>query len=257
MKITLTLFTSFFLSLTIAFGQNKTKGKVYVSSTLEYLHLINDSTLWTSIGDENDTTAYYIKADILRIKNQYWRTGANHQTDNIIEWHDYKILKQSDDSLFLLNNFKGYAKPYNWEDTLNFISIHRLKETIAKFKHLTLDYFSPFDGTLKLNIDSSGKITYERTAEITSGKETLTSLKGELTKKEFARVLDTLAYSLPSRFAKRRRCGLDGPIIDFEITFNDKTVLSKGCSLKWTHAFLFNYLYDITKNKGFVKRQRK
>ena len=256
MKVSISFFISTMLFATISFGQTKAKGKVYVSKTLEYLHLLNDSTLWTSIGDEQDTTKYYIKADTLFIQNEYWQTGANHKTDHIIKWQDYKVIKHGDDTLFLLNTFKGYSKPYNWEDTLKFVSLSKLKEAVTKFKYLKLDYSNPFDGTLKLTIDSLGKVTYERTPEIMSGGNVMTRIKGELTKKEFASFLDTLAYSLPSRFARQRSCGIDGAMSNFEIAFNDKTVVSKGCSLKWTHAFLFNYLYDINKNKGFVKRQR-
>ncbi|RYZ25553.1 MAG: hypothetical protein EOO10_17970 [Chitinophagaceae bacterium] len=256
MKVLVSLFISTMLFVTVSFGQTNGKGKVYVSKTLEYLHLLSDSTLWASIGEEHDTTKYHITGDTLFIQNEYWQTGANHKTDHIIKWQDYKIIKNDSDTLFLLNTFKGYSKPFNWEDTLKFVSLVKLKETVAKFKYLKLDYSNPFDGTLKLTIDSSGKVNYERTPEIISGGNVLTRIKGELTKREFANFLDTLAYSLPSRLARQRSCGIDGAMTNFEIAFNDKIIISKGCSLKWTHAFLFNYLYDIGRNKGFVKRQR-
>lgn len=256
MKVSVCLFILTMLVVKISFGQTHAKGKVYVSKALEYLHLLSDSTLWTSIGEENDTTKYLIKGDTLFIQNEYWQTGANHKSVHIIKWQEYKVIKNGNDTLFLLNTFKGYSKPYNWEDTLKFVTLTKLKETITNFKYLKLDYNNPFDGTLKLTIDSLGKVTYERTPEIMSGGKVLTRIKGELTKRELANFLDTLAYSLPSRFARQRSCGIDGAMTNFEIAFNDKTIISKGCSLKWTHSFLFNYLYDISRNKGFVKRQR-
>jgi len=131
-----------------------------------------------------------------------------------------------------------------------------LKETIVKFKYLKLDCANPFDGTLKLTIDSLGKVIYERTPDVISGEKVTTRIKGELTPKEFRNFLDTLAYSLPSKLFRQRDCAIDAPISNFEIVYNDKKFVSKGCSLTWIHAFLLNYLNDISENKGFVKRQK-
>ncbi len=256
MKISITLFISIILLWTISLGQTKAKKIIYITKSLEYLQLINDSTVLTSIGDEHEITAYYIKADTLFIKNEYLKMGPNHKSDHIINWYDYKILKQSDDSLFLINKFRGYKKPYYWQDTLKFVAIEKLKETVTSFKYLKLDYHNPFDGTLKLTIDSLGKVIYERTPEAISGEKVLIKIKGELSPKEFRNFLDTLAYSLPSKLYRQRGCAIDEAIANFEIVYNDKKVVSKGCALKWTHAFLFNYLYDISENKGFVKRQK-
>ena len=243
------------LFCTVSFGQIKAKKQAYVSKTLEYLQLLSDSTLLTSIGEEHDTTKYYTKDNTLFIQDEYWQTDGSHESKHIIKWQDYKIVREGNDTLFLLNTFKDYSKPFDWEDTLKFVALSKLKETVTKFKYLKLNYSNPFDGTLKLTIDNLGKVTYERTPELLSNHKVLTYIKGELTKREFARFLDTLAYSLPSKFARQRSCPIDGAIVNFEIAFNDKTIVSEGCNLKWTHAFLFGYLYDISKNKGFVRRQ--
>jgi hypothetical protein len=120
------LFVSVLFSRINSYGQSIKKDKVYVSDQLEYLHFLNDSTILTSIGDEQEKTKYFINHDTLFIRNEYWQTGPEDTTYHIIKWQAYKISKNSSDSLFLLNPYKFGYKPDNWEDTLKFVSLYKV-----------------------------------------------------------------------------------------------------------------------------------
>ena len=80
--------------------------------------------------------------------------------------------------------------------------------------------------------------------------------KGVLTRAEFNKFLKQLTYFLPGKLRPfRGGCqAMDAGSVTIHIQYNNKSILSKGCSLKWPHAFLVNYLYDLDENKGFVKQ---
>lgn len=256
MKFIITLFLASLAFTGSVKAQSFILKKVFVSDGLEYLQFLTDSTLQTSINNDGDTTSYYKLGDTLYVKNDYWRTGANNQTDYIVEWHKYTILKQNYDTLVITNPFKGYYKPSNWEDTLRFINIQKLKEAITSFKFLRLICFNPFNGERFILIDSIGKIYYQK-SEIKPAymTETFTTYKGNFSEKGFKDFLDTLSYFLPYKLRKfRGDCdAMDAGILTIEIHYNNKVILSRGCTLDWIHALLYNYLYDLISNKEFIK----
>jgi len=256
MKIIAPLIVFVMLTGMVASAQTKVTGQVLLSENFEYLHFLSDSMVWTSIGEEQDSTSYYISNDTLFIQHQYWQSGPNQGLQHFILWQDYKITRHNNDSLYLVSSPKANKLASNWQDTFKFVSDTKRREAISKFRYLKLHYNNPFDGGLILSIDSAGKIIYERWPRVYIGERVLTRTKGEFTREEFANFLDALAAAVPSGLAPQRNCGIDGASKDFEIAYNDKTIISAGCSLKWPHAFLFNYLYSLNKNKGFVKRKK-
>lgn len=253
-----------FISISLYWScHGQVQGKIFVSKTLEYLHLINDTTLCTSFGDESDTTTYYIKSDTLFIKNEYWRSSGNSKSDHIIKWQNYKIIKQSNDSLYLLNKFNGYKKPSNWEDTLLLVNIEKLKESVAEFKFLKLEFSSPWSGAKQITVDSLGKVNFvdrpillnpDNPAADKNAKNQ--DIIGKLTQKEFTNFKNLLSKFLPSRLQMRRGCPLDGATSNFEILIGEKRIISTGCELSWTQTFLVNYLNELDQNTGLIVKPK-
>ena len=234
-------------------------GKKLVSGTLEYLEILNDTTLYSSINSYTDTAKLFLRNDTLFIKQRYLQTDQTG-TKWMDRLYDYNVITLSDDTLRLKNNFRFNYKPPNWEDTLLFVNIEKLKEPVTDFKFLRLDFSSPWSGTRHITIDSLGNVTfidkpilYSRDNPGADKNAKPKNIKGQLTQKEFTNFKNLLSKSLPSRLPFKRGCPMDGATSNFEIIIGSKKVKSTGCDLCWTHAFLLNYLYNIDQNKGLKK----
>lgn len=229
-------------------------GKPLVGKQLEYLEILNDTVLYSSINLYTDTARFLIVGDTLYIKQRYRQTDRTG-TKWVDDMYGYKILKLTADTLQLKNSNKAY----NPQDTLVFISIDRIKEPTADFKFLRLECASPWNGTRQITIDSLGRVTFidnpimysiDNPGADRNAKPA--NINGKLTKNEFEHFKSLLSKSLPSRLPSRRDCFMDGALSNFEITIGTKKITSSGCNLSVTHAVLLNYLYDIHRNEGLL-----
>jgi hypothetical protein len=242
-----------------SFNVSRLVGKTFVSRRLAYLEILNDTTLYSSINSYNDPAKLFLRNDTLFIKER-WVQRDQTATKWMERLYDYKVLTLCDDTLRLKNNFQFTNKPANWEDTLFFVNIEKLKEPVTAFKYLKLDYSSPWSGTKKITVDSLGNVTFldipipysmDHPAADKNAKPK--NIKGKFTQNEFTNFKNLLSKSLPSRLPFKRGCPLDGATSNFEILLGKNKIISRGCNLSWTHAFLLNYLYNIDQNKGLKK----
>ena len=237
-------------------------GKTFVSSGLEYLEIINDSTLYSSINSYTDTARMFLRSDTLFTKQRYWQTDQTG-TNYMEKIYDYKIIALTADTIQLKNIYRFKEKPDNWEDPLVFISIEKIKEPVGDFKFLKLDCLGPRSGARHVIIDGIGKVSFIDKPILYSinnpgaDKDAKPRhITGQLTRKEFINFKNLLSRSLPSRLPFKRDCGMDGATSNFEIIIGRKRIKSIGCDLSWIHAFLLNYIYDIDQNKGLVKNTK-
>jgi hypothetical protein len=235
-------------------------GKKFVSRTLEYLEIFNNTTLHSSLNFYTDTAKFFVSNDTLFIKQKYLQTDQTG-TKYVEKLYDYKVIALTDDTLQLKNNFRLDYKPVNWEDTLVFINIEKLKEPVTDLKLLKLDYSSPFTGRRHITIDSTGKVTfkdepipYSINHPDADKNARPKNIRGQLTQKEFINFKNLLSMSLPSKLPPNRGCPMDGAISSFEILIGTNKITSIGCDFSWTHAFLFDYVYDIDQNKALVRK---
>lgn len=241
----------------------KLSEKTFVSSGQEYLKIFISSTLHSSINSYTDTASFFIRNDTLYITQRYLQTDQTG-TKWMERLYDYKIIKIASDTLTLENNYRFDYKPEDWEDTLVFVNLERIKEPVADFKYLKLEYSSPWSGERLITIDSLGRMSFvdnpmQYSINIPRGDKNAKprTLKGQLTQKEFTRFKALLSKSLPSRLPLERGCPMDGSYSDFEIQIGAKKIKSTGCDLSWTQAFLLNYLYEVDQNKGFVRAKER
>lgn len=239
---------------------NNLAGKTFVSRTLEYLEILNDSTLYSSINSYIDTARLFLRNDTLYIKQRYLQTDQTG-TKYMDELYDYKIVSLSADTLQLKNNYRLNYKPATWEDTLFFVNIEKLKEPVTAFKFISLELSSPWSGTRHITIDSLGKVVFIHRPILYSINNPEAdknvkpkNIEGRLTANEFNNFKNLLSKSLPSRLPPKRGCPLDGAISTFKIIIGNKTMKSTGCNLSLTHSFLSNYLYTIDQNNGLTKK---
>jgi hypothetical protein len=237
-----------------------TVGKKFVSRTLEYMEIVNNTTLYSSINFYTDTARFFLSHDTLFIKQKYLQTDQKG-TKYAEKLYDYKVIALAADSIQLKNNFRLDYKPTNWEDTLVFINIEKLKEPVAALKLLKLDYSSPLTGRRHITIDSLGKVSFIdepipysiRHPEADKNAKPK-NIRGELTQKEFIKFKNLLSMSLPSKLPPNRGCPMDAAISSFEILIGTKKITSIGCDFSWIHTILFDYVYDIDQNKALVNK---
>jgi hypothetical protein len=257
----LSLFVSTQINGQQSFNLNKLAGTTFVSKTLEYLKVLNDTTLYSSINSYTDTATFFLKDDTLFIKQRYLQTDQTG-TKWMNRLYDYKVLALSSDTVRLKNNYRFDYKPDNWEDTLTFVNLEKLEEPTTNFKFLKLEYLSPWSGTRQIIIDSLGKVKFtdrplpydvHNPRSVNNAKPK--SIKGRFSQKEFINFKNLLSRSLPSKLPAERDCPIDGATSNFEIVIGKQNIKSNGCDLSWTHTFLLNYLYNIDQNKGFIKEK--
>ena len=251
---------SIFTILTVSYGQDlrNSTGKTFIGKRLEYLKFLNDTALYSSINAYTDTAQFYVQNDILFIKQRYLQTDQTG-TKRIDRLYSYDIVMVKGDTLQLKNNYNSY----NRQDTFLFVNIERLSENTTNFKFLRLDYSSPWSGTRQITVDSLGRVTfidnpimYSINSPGADKNAKPKNIKGQLTNDEFNNFKSLLSKTLPSRLPLKRGCPMDGATSNFEIIIGKSKIISSGCNLSWTHAFLLNYLYDIDGNKGLIKSKK-
>ena len=75
-------------------------GKTFVSSGLEYLEILNDSTLYSSINSYTDTARMFLQSDTLFTKQRYLQTDQTG-TKYMEKIYDYKIISLTADTIQL------------------------------------------------------------------------------------------------------------------------------------------------------------
>jgi hypothetical protein len=147
------------------------------------------------------------------------------------------------------------SKPTAREDTLIFVCLETLKEPIHNFTYFNVTEVSPWHGTIDISIDSIGRLVYFRkirnpsdTAEKTDNRVTTRVL----TKQEFDKFKDRLSYSLLLKLRRfRGGCdAMDASRTSLEIIYNNKRVISKGCTLQWPQSMLYEDVYDLANKKA-------
>lgn len=237
-------------------------GKTFVSRTLHYLEILNDTTLYSSINSYTDTAKLFLRNDTLFIKQRYLQTDQTG-TKWMNQLYNYKVIALSEDTIQLKNNFKYSYKPPNWEDTLVFVNIEKLKEPVTEFKFLSLNFSSPWSGKRQITIDSLGKVKFIDNPILFSNENPdgdknakPKNITGQLTEKEFNNFKNLLSKSLPSKLPYSRSCPMDGASSNFEITIGRQNIKSTGCDLSWIHGFLLNYLYNLDQNNGLINKSK-
>ncbi|MCD2424926.1 hypothetical protein LQ567_19235 [Niabella pedocola] len=236
------------------------KSKIFISDHLEYLEILNDTLLCSSLNSYADTAFYFFNNDTLCIGQTYRETDQTG-TKEIERLYDYKMLKCTADTIILENIFRYFNKPDNWEDTLVLVNIEKQKEPVDNFRALKLDFFNPWSGEKKIIIDNKGRVTFIDTTTITldrflsPDRETKKQLfTGSFTPEEFIIFKNLLSRSLPSKLPPERNCPMDGAVSNFEIRLGARTITSTGCTLSRVHYILLDYLLGLDQNKGIVKK---
>jgi hypothetical protein len=235
------------------FGQIHAPKKAFASPQLDYLEFRNDTSLVTTLLGDWDTTSYLIRGDSLLIKKEYWESDSSGH-HHWIEWRGFKLLSRKADTICMLNPFRGYSKPSGWQDTTMFVCLDNLKEPIRSFGYLRITEQSPWTGTSTLLIDNTGRLTYYREKREVLNPEKNTT--GQVTtrmlsKLEIGELKDVLSYSLLSKLRRfRGGCdAMDAGRTTIEIVYNDRKIVSKGCTTKWPHALLLAHLYGLAERK--------
>ncbi|MEP7237439.1 MAG: hypothetical protein ABI685_06235 [Ferruginibacter sp.] len=129
--------------------------------------------------------------------------------------------------------------------------------SLSGFKYLRLEYNNHFGATYSLTIDSTGKIIYRPSPEITMSKRIVTRITGNFTRKEFDEFVKKLTSSLILSLEERKEeCGIDGATKDFKLSIGNKDIHSKGCSLNSELKLFFEYLDKLHNNKGFINKRK-
>jgi hypothetical protein len=262
---------SYFLSFISVFifvyasGQNSGSLKnvtprIFLDKNLEYLEIINDTTLLSSINRYNDTANFKLINDTLFIHQSFIQVGGGQDTKNVVKIHKYRVIYQSLDTLQVINN-GGYShKSGTSGDTITFINIEKLKERVEGFKYLKLTFVSPWVGVRKIYIDNSRRVIFSSklspfrsNVPINTIETKSKVVKGWLNINEFNAFKDLLSKAMISQLNLVRDCvSMDGASTDFEILIDKKLYKSSGCDLKWNQEFLVKFLCGIDKNKGFL-----
>jgi hypothetical protein len=221
--------------------------KTFISSKLDYLEFINDSTLFASFNPYNDTALFTIKGDTLTIQQGYWwidNTRSGHTT----KYNTFKINFSNRDTISIQSISNEYSSKEKKE--IIFINLENLRESISNFKYFKVFCSSPWVGEKNIIIDSLGGVFIFTKPFDKKG----ITLRGQFSNEEFSHFKNLLSNSLVSKLPQKRGCAKDAGTSDFEILIDDKLYKSKGCSLSWPHQFLLNYVYTLDKNRGLVKK---
>jgi len=234
------------------FNFGRLAGKTFVSTTLDYLKILSNTKLYSSINSYTDTANYYLQNDTVFIKQKYLQTDQTG-TKWMNRVYAYKISTFSDDTIELIHK-DPFVLPPREERTFLFINIEKLKESVKEFKFLNLN-----SSRKKITIDSLGNVTFYEDRKIYNYDTVINIppllIKGRLTQNAFVSFKNLLSKSLPSKLPSKRPCGIDSRFIDFEILIGNRNIKSVGCELSWTHDALANYLYNIDKNKYLIRRR--
>ena len=234
-------------------------GKTFISKTLEYLSIISDSTLCSSINNYSDTAAFSLAKDSLIIKQQYGFIDKNG-FGNTVKYYGYKIIALNIDTVWLQGNQTVNMAATGYDGRLLFINIDKLKEPIAGFTYLKMDCSNAWTGNKHLTIDAEGKVVLTIKTFIKNHLSKIDSsiapikINGQLTADEFNNFKVLLSRSLLSKLPIKRGCPINGRVANFEIVVGPKKYISTGCNLSYVHELLFDYLYGLDSNKGLITK---
>jgi len=234
-------------------------GKTFISKTLEYLSIISDSTLCSSINNYSDTAAFSLAKDSLIIKQQYGFIDKNG-FGNTVKYYGYKIIALNIDTVWLQGNQTVNMAATGYDERLLFINIDKLKEPIAGFTYLKMDCSNAWTGNKHLTIDAEGKVVLTIKTFIKNHLSKIDSsiapikINGQLTADEFNNFKVLLSRSLLSKLPIKRGCPINGRVANFEIVVGPKKYISTGCNLSYVHELLFDYLYGLDSNKGLITK---
>ena len=234
-------------------------GKTFISKTLEYLSIISDSTLCSSINNYSDTAAFSLANDSLIIKQQYGFIDKNGFGHNV-KYYGYKIIALNIDTVWLQGNQTVNMAATSFDGRLLFINIDKLKEPIAGFTYLKIDCSNAWTGNKHITIDAEGKVVLSIKTFIKNHLSKIDSsiapikINGQLTVDEFNNFKVLLSRSLLSKLPVKRGCPINGRIANFEIVVGPKKYTSTGCNLSYVHELLFDYLYSLDINKGLIQK---
>ncbi len=241
------------------YNTNNITGKTFISKTLEYLAIINDSSLCSSINAYSDTATFSLMKDSLSIKQQYGfidKDGFGHT----VKYYGYKIIAFNSDTVWLQGNQAVNMAATRYDGRLLFINIDKLKEPIAGFTYLKMVCSNAWTGNKDISIDADGKVvlTIKRFVKnhLSKVDSSIGPIKiiGKLTVDEFTNFKALLSRSLLSRLPIKRGCPINGRIANFDIVIGSKKYTSTGCNLSYVHELLFEYLYSLDSNKGLMQK---
>ena len=241
------------------YNTNNITGKTFISKTLEYLNIINDSTLCSSINNYSDTAAFSLAKDSLIIKQQYGfidKDGFGHT----VKYYGYKIITLNIDTVWLQGNQAVNMAATDYDGRLLFINIDKLKEPIAGFTYLKMECSNAWTGNKHIAIDADGKVVLTIKKFVKNHRSKVDSsiapikINGQLTVDEFTNFKVLLSRSLLSKLPLKRGCPINGRVANFDIVIGQKKYTSTGCNLSYVHELLFEYLYSLDSNKGLIQK---
>jgi len=241
------------------YNTNNITGKTFISKTLEYLSIINDSTLCSSINNYSDTAAFSLANDSLIIKQQYGFINKDG-FGNTVKYYGYKIVAFNIDTVWLQGNQAANMAATGYDGRLLFINIDKLKEPIAGFTYLKMDCSNAWTGNKHISIDADGKVVLTIKTFVKNHLSKIDSsiapikINGQLTVNEYTNFKVLLSRSLLSKLPVKRGCPINGRVANFEIVVGPKKYTSTGCNLSYVHELLFDYLYSLDSNKGLMQK---
>jgi hypothetical protein len=192
-------------------------GKVFITSEMQDLEILNDSTLVSSILSDNQKSFYKVKNDTLFIKEG----GTGISPDNkYIGFLRYKILTANSDTI-TLKRFKARETVSDSDkDALVFINLENLKQPLVGFKSIKLSFVSPFGYSgAAITVDSTRKVSYITFPEIKDENgRNLSLTTGYLSINEYSSFLDLLSKSMITKLPEVRGCNIDEGANKFEIS---------------------------------------
>ena len=212
-------------------------GKFLVDSEFEFIEIINDSLIYSSLNNFIDTAVFEIIENYLVIKEKIYE--PNTPLGYSVRRFKYYITKQTDSTLILISpdNFRLY-----------FQDIHFLPNEITDFEYLELEYLTPWSHDRLIRIDNQGnyydKITYSPLkSQRLLRKHKI--FKEKLNDKEILTLKQKLTEFYAIYLPIERGCPIDGEWSNFVIKTNGQMIESKGCDLSWIHAKLLDYILNI------------
>ena len=239
------LILNILISCQLAFGQdlkNGLTGKFLVDSDFNFFELINDSLIYSSLNNFNDTAKYEIVGNDLIIKENVYEPNA--PLGYKVKRFKYYISKQTDSTLTLIspNNFR-----------LDYKDINLFPNKIFDFEYIELEFLSPWSNNRLIRIDNQGnyynKITY-LPLKSRRFKRKHKVIKEQRNDSEILILKQKLADYYSIYLPSERGCPIDGATSNFVIKTNRQLIESKGCELSLIHSKLLDYLLDFkTVNK--------
>ncbi|MDP2238053.1 MAG: hypothetical protein Q8J88_16610 [Bacteroidales bacterium] len=234
------LILNILISCQLAFGQDNNKGltgKFLVDSDFNFVELINDSLIYSSLYQISDTAKYEIIGnDLIIKKNEY---EPNMPLGYKVRRFKYYISQQTDSTLTLIS-------PSNFQ--LDYKDIKLFPNKIIDFEYIELEYLTPWSDNRLIRIDSQGnyydKITY-LPLKSRRFKRKHKVIKEQLNDSEILILKQKLADYYSIFLPSERGCPIDGETSNFVIKTNGQLIESKGCDLSLIHSKLLDYLLNF------------